>query len=63
MELFSDIGSGWILAILNNEAEYNFVVESQRALSNNQNYWIGGSTATTGDIDFLHYFPHQISSG
>ena len=60
---FSEIGSGRIPAILNDEPEHDFVVESQIVLSNNKNYWIGGSAKTTGDIDFLHYFPYRIHSG
>ena len=61
--IFSEIGSGWIPTILSDESELDFVVESQRALSNNQSYWIGGSAQTTGDIDFFHYFPYQTNSG
>ena len=63
-----------MLAILNDEAEHDFVVESQRVLSNDKSYWIGGSAQTTGDIDFLHdatnttgntdlLYSHTITSG
>ena len=58
-----EIGSGWIPALLNNEAEHAFVVKSQRVLSNNLSYWIGGSAITTGDIDFFHYFLYQTNPG
>ena len=61
--MLSEIGSGWIPAILIDAVEHDFVVESQMVLSNNQSYWIGGSALTTGDIDFFHYFPYQINSG
>ena len=45
------------------EAEHDFIAEVQGRLSNNQSYWIGGSTRTTGDIDYLHYLPYHIGPG
>ena len=60
---FSEIGTGWIPAILLSDAEYDFIVEIQGRLSNNQSYWIGGSTRTTGVIDYLHYLPYHIGPG
>ena len=63
LKLFSEIGTGWIPAILLSDAEYDFIAEMQGRLSNNQSYWIGGSTRTTGAIDYIHYLPYHIGPG
>ena len=44
MLTFLEIGSGWFPTILSNQAELEFVRENQRKLSNNQSYWIHGTT-------------------
>ena len=61
--MFSDIGNGWIPVILNSQTELEFILENQRSLSNNQSFWIAGSTRTTGDIDYSHYFQYELGAG
>ena len=48
----SDIGNGWIPALINDQTELDFIRESQRGLSNNHDYYIGG---TTQDKEKLTY--------
>ena len=40
---FSEIGPGWMPAILESRAERVFVKESQKLLSDIRTYWIGGN--------------------
>ena len=61
--LFSEIGPGWIPAIIISETEYKFIVENQKVLPNSHSYWIGGATRTIGKIEYLHYLPYQIGAG
>ena len=61
--LISELGPGWIPAVLNSELEYNYIEEEQRALMNRQDYFISGSTRTIGTIDFENYLPYQIGNG
>ena len=49
--------------ILCSEAEFNFIMENQRGLSNSQSYSIGGATRAIGNIDYIHYVPYQIAGG
>ena len=35
---------GWGPAVLNNQAELDFIRQAQRWLSDDRSYWIGGST-------------------
>ena len=49
--------------ILSSEAEFNFIMENQRGLSNIQSYSIGGETRAMGNIDFIHYVPYPIAGG
>ena len=60
---FSELGPGWIPAVLNSELEYNYIEEEQRALMNRQDYFISGATRTTGTIEFENYLPYQIGNG
>ena len=42
---------------------FHFIVESQKELSNNKSYWIGGSARTKGNFEFVHYLPYQMGPG
>ena len=61
--LFTEIGPGWIPAIINSEIEHALILEKQKILNNNQSYWIAGSTRTIGDIDYVHYRPYEAGAG
>ena len=51
----SDIGNGWIPALINDQTELDFIRESQRGLSNNHDYYIGGTTRGQREIDLSGY--------
>ena len=46
MAYLSELGDGWAPAVLNNQVETNFIKQTQKGLSNDRSYWIGGSTDT-----------------
>ena len=59
----SEIGSGWIPAILTSKAEYDFLVGHQKELNKYKNYWIGGSSRAKGNIPFSYYLSYDKGSG
>ena len=59
----SEIGSGWIPAILTSKAEYDFLVGHQKELNKYKNYWIGGSSRVKGNIPFSYYLSYDKGSG
>ena len=62
-KLFSEIGPGWIPAIITSEEEYEFIMEKQKDLTNAKSFWTGGATRTIGKIEYTHYLPYQIGAG
>ena len=50
-----EIGPGWMPTILNSQAEVDFIRDSQKLLSNNISYWIGGSSTVLGRIELSDY--------
>ena len=55
----SELGNGWGSALLESEAELNFIKEADRNISNAKSHWIGGSTnnCCVLDIDHSDYIP------
>ena len=58
---WKEIGDGWAPAVINSQTEHDFIKTEQRTLSNNNNYWIGGSTnivpGTSFDYGHQYYDP------
>ena len=42
----SELGDGWVPAILNTQVETDFIRQAQKGLTDDRSYWIGGSTNT-----------------
>ena len=62
-QLFSEIGLGWMPAIMNSEAERDFIKESQRLLCDVKTYWIGGSVPSSVPLNSSTYIPRQPEAG
>ena len=60
---FSEIGLGWMPAIMNSEAERDFIKDSQRLLSDVRTFWIGGFIPASGASNFPSYIPRQPEEG
>ena len=60
---FSEIGLGWMPAIMNSEAQRDFIRESQRLLSDVRTYFVGGSAPASGAFNFSDYIPRQPEAG
>ena len=63
---FSELGNGWNLTYLNDQAEYEFIREAQRGLSHDRSYWIGGGYVRANNafiagevVDFTDYRPDR----
>ena len=54
MNSFSpDIGEGWVIAVIDSAEELEFIRMKQMGLSNDKNYWIGGTAdELIGEIDY-----------
>ena len=54
IKYFSDLGDGWGPAVLETEVEHDFIRQSERGLTNAQNYFIAGSAFpnTSGSFDY-----------
>ena len=58
----ADLGEGWAPAILNTEAEHDFIREADRDVVNDMGYWIDGSTNRAGfphTFSYSEYFPDR----
>ena len=51
---FSELGDGWAPAVLDTRDEHDFINQSQKGWSDDQNYFIGGSVCPehTGSFDY-----------
>ena len=61
--MLSGFGPGWMPAIINSETELETIRAGQRGLSDDQDYWIGGSSFVTGAIDLSNYSTQGQGSG
>ena len=59
----SEIGAGWVPAIINSTSELVFIGEHHKMLSNNASFWIGGSTLAEGKIELSDYMVHPSFTG
>ena len=59
--VFSGIGNGWKIAVLDTQEEYDFIREGQRSFSSSVPYWIGGSANATLN-EFFNYTDYIASS-
>ena len=57
------IGPGWKPAVINSALELEFVARQHMRLSNSENYWIGGSTESGGQITLTEYMHHEACDG
>ena len=50
---------GWRTVIINSEAEYEFIQEKEKELSDHHPFWVGGSTDMEEDnlLQFCQYIP------
>ena len=57
--VFLELGDGWGPAILETEAEFNFVREADKSINDTNSYWIGGSTNNCCllEIPYSDYIP------
>ena len=55
IKYFSELGDGWGPTVLETEVEHDFIRQSQRGLSDAQNYFIAGSAfpETSGSFDYI----------
>ena len=49
------------MAFLKSEAEYEFVKAVEALITDSRDYWIGGFTQNTGDIEYSDYIANDIS--
>ena len=58
--LFNPLELYWHPAVINSAEELEFIQRNQKNLSNTQDFFIGGSSNSTGIIsDFSNYLPNQ----
>ena len=58
-----EIGPGWKPAVINSPLELEFVARQHMRLNNSENFWIGGSTESEGQINLTEYMRHQACDG
>ena len=45
-----ELGIGWAIARLNDQAEFDFIRQAQRGWSHDRSYFIGGRCAASRDV-------------
>ena len=56
LSYFQGMGDGWSAAVLDDQKEYDFIMQAQRSFTDAKSYWIGGST----NAEPYEYFDYNL---